>query len=116
MDTITICENCEMEHSQKIPLISTMAFRGAELWCPFCGETFGMFRGKQVSISVFPFLPDKKKKYEAYSNEYLKSVGLFSCSSTEIEGQRVDRKDIPEEVLDRARKVINSYQFKRKIK
>jgi len=35
---IRICR----EHENEIPLIWTFAFDGAEYWCPYCGQNYGM--------------------------------------------------------------------------
>jgi len=50
---LRLCDRCEH------PLISTMAFRGAEWYCPNCGMVAGMFSGHRVKVT-----PSRIRKHE----------------------------------------------------
>jgi len=68
-ERIVICE----EHIfPKIPLISTMVFRGAELWCPYCGKTYDIFGGRFINSTRM--LESLYKRYLKTTKKYLKSV------------------------------------------
>ena len=73
---ITICTN---HPEYKVPMIWTYAFPGAEWWCPYCGDTQGMFGGK--SVEATKELKDDKKAWEKVSKPYLNAVSTFACES-----------------------------------
>ncbi len=110
-----ICVECKGKHNLKIPLIATLVFTGASQWCPYCGNKDNEHGGIFLQTESIE-LDRLKKRYEAYSDEFLKSCALFSNEMSIIDGKEFLRKDIPEEILAKARRVINSYQFKHKIK
>lgn len=101
--TILICANHEEEYPT--PLISTMAFRGAEKWCPFCGEKGDIFYGEHIPST--PELEARKKKYREASDEYIDAVSNFACSSLMWEGKRITPNELPEKEKDRIKVIIN---------
>lgn len=101
--TILICANHEDDYPT--PLISTMAFRGAEKWCPFCGENGDIFYGEPIPST--PMLEARKKKYKEASDEYLDAVSAFACSSLMWEGKKISPSELPKEEIDRVRKIID---------
>lgn len=101
--TILICANHEEEYPT--PLISTLVFRGAEKWCPFCGETGDIFYGERVPST--PELEQRKEKYKKASDEYLDAIGNLSCSSLMWEGKRISPKDLPFTEKERCQNIVS---------
>lgn len=100
---------CPANHEEQIPLIWTFAFNGAEYWCPYCGQSFGMFYGKYVVTN--PELEEKKKKYTEQSKEFLDAQSTFVCQSLEFEGKQISPHDLPEAEKVRLRKIINDWKY-----
>lgn len=107
--TIAICAY----HSDlQVPLISTFAFREAEYWCPFCGEEYGMFGGKNIDST--PELEQRLIKYKEASKEYLGALSTRACSSLMFKGERISPSELPQEEKDRI-KAITDKGWKRGI-
>lgn len=63
---------CSSHPEFQVPLISTYKFKGAEFWCPFCGQCYGLF-GNYLELKVTETLKNRLKKYKAHSTSYLES-------------------------------------------
>lgn len=79
---ITICE------------ISTFAFMGAEYWCPFCGNTVGIFGGENVPLT--PELKNEAKVWKAKSKLFLQAYSRKTCQSFLFKGKRITYAELPE--------------------
>ncbi len=105
--TIKIC-SC---HQEQVPLIWTFAFPGAEYWCPACGYTSGMF-GAGENVSETPDLVVSKAKWVEISNDYLTAKSRLGCHSLEWDGKRISPSELPEEEIERCKKVIAEWKYK----
>jgi hypothetical protein len=97
------------EHEKIIPLISTFAFRGAELWCPYCGYTDGMFGGKAIDNS--PELEKCLKEWKDKSQSFLGAIATKTCSEMEWQGKRIKPADLPVEEKERINRIIAEYKY-----
>jgi hypothetical protein len=93
---ITICTS---HKNYKTPLIFTMAFSGAECWCPYCGMKADMFGGENVPST--PELEERKVKYKKASSEYLHAFGVMYARYTEFNGKDIRPEDLPQEEKER---------------
>ncbi len=65
---------CAEHQEYQVPIISTMAFMGAEYWCPYCGMSCGIFGpGFEIIVSRQE-LEERHVKYKEASAKYLESV------------------------------------------
>ena len=102
---------CEAHQDEKIvPLISTMAFNGAEYWCPYCGYTGG-FLGAGERVEETPELAETLKEYKEKSREFLKAKSAQVCISLLWEGERISPDDLPESEKEKNRKVIKNWFY-----
>jgi hypothetical protein len=60
IDQVLICSNHREEYP--VPLIWTYKFRGAEQWCPFCGQAVDLFSGCLVDPT--PELAERGKNIQ----------------------------------------------------
>lgn len=109
---ITICDNHQKQYPT--PLIKTFAFRGAELWCPFCGTSIGMFDGG-IDVESTPELEKRKDEYKLKYSEYLHAFGVLSASKTEWEGEMIEPSNLPEKEKERLQ-IIRKTGWKPNIK
>lgn len=91
---ILICDNHIEEYPT--PLIGTMAFRGCELWCPYCGEALGMFDGGTEMKSTKE-LESRIKKYKKRYDEYLHACAVTYASGTKWKGEIIEPINLPDE-------------------
>jgi hypothetical protein len=109
MDKVKICNN----HDYEVPLIGTISFRGAECWCPYCGQKYGMFNG----CDKVDFTGTLKKRLKFYedkyegSKKYLHAVGWFygGAVATEIDGKRYDQCNMPKEIEEQLKKALSTW-------
>lgn len=98
--TITICER----HSEyQTPIIFTMAFPGAECFCPYCTLKGDMFYGKNVEST--PELEERKKIYQEHVMGYIRAIGTQNCVETKWEGKYITPDQLPQEEKDRLQKI-----------
>lgn len=95
--TMLICDHHQVYPT---PLISTMAFPYRELWCPYCGESIGLFDGG-VEVKNTPELEYRKEMYSAKYSEYLHACCMTYAYGVEWDGKIIDPKDLPQEEKDR---------------
>lgn len=103
-DEILICEN---HPEYQVPLLSTMAFRGAEAWCPYCGMKIGMFDGGK-NVQCTTDLKARHDKYQQATSEYLHAFGATYAAETLFEGKWVKPIDLPDEEKLRLKKLRES--------
>lgn len=97
-------------HDEEVPLIWTFAFNGSEYWCPACGFNGGMFgSGKKVELT--PELKKSAKIWEKKAKEFLNAKSMLVCYSMQIDGVEVMRKDIPKELMEKSRKIVESWEY-----
>ena len=100
--TILICESHKEDYPT--PLITAMAFRHCELWCPYCGEAFGMFEGG-AEMKWTQELQDRHDKYKKKYSEYLHASGMTYASGVEYQGKNIHPRDLPQEEKDRLKSI-----------
>lgn len=106
-NTILTCSN----HEEIIPLISTMAFNGGELWCPHCGANFGIFDNYN-EIEKTEELINQRQQLINETKEFLSAIGTFTCSSLIFEGKRITPMELPESELQKRKDIIKNYKYK----
>lgn len=107
---INICYN---HPDNLVPMISTFAFSGAELWCPYCGATVGAMGGKRVIMTKE--LKDSESWWRDITREFLMAQSTFTCSSLIYEGKRIAPNQLPENEIKRRRKIISEYVYQGKV-
>jgi len=100
---IYICDSHDDDYV--VPMIHTMAFMGAELWCPYCGHTAGWpFGAERVEETE-----ELTKRHDLYrtavdKSEFLHAMGIRCCSGTTWphgSGIIIKPEDLPEEEKQR---------------
>lgn len=108
MKQIRVCEDHQEEKT--MPLISTMAFNGAEYWCPYCGYTGGML-GAGERVDETEELLATKAEYKEKSKDFLQAKSRQVCVSLLWEGERISPKDLPESEKEKDRETISSWIY-----
>lgn len=107
-----ICSN----HSEyQVPLLSTMAFNGAEYWCPYCGASEGMF-GAGETIKPTEKLLGRASIYREHSAYYLGANGRLACVAFDQNGCKIDRKDFSPAMMDEVRKFLKENPWSYNVK
>ena len=106
---IRVCPNHQDE--EKVPLIGTMAFPGAEYWCPGCGYVHGIMGAGEI-VNRTEELDNREDYWRKLGKEYLEAKSTLSCSSLMWEGERVSPEDLPEEEKERVQAVIKAWKYK----
>ncbi len=110
MSNIIICPN----HEYQVPFISTMAFMGAEKWCPYCGHTTGIFHdGKEVDAT--PELIKRQVDYREVSKDFIHAKGVTHCSLTTWKGNAILPDQLPQEEKDRLAQIRGEWKYNIKI-
>lgn len=89
-----------------IPLVSTFAFSGAELWCPFCGHTYGIFNA-EPEVSRSPMLETIRMKYKEHWVDFLDATGMIMGGGRKVDGYFADHD---EETQAKWKADINSWK------
>ncbi len=101
-----ICE----QHQQVVPLLSTMAFIGAEYWCPFCGYRDGVLEaGRKIYETAH--LTDQADKWRSLSRPYLHALSVRHCVSTMHKGVRMKPDELPDDVKAEHKRVIAEWKY-----
>jgi hypothetical protein len=103
---IRICEN----HDKQVPLISTMAFSGAEFWCPFCGYTGGIF-GAGEKVPFTAELGLIRQEYEEKSKDYLRAIGRRVATKTLHNGEWIEPFLLPPDEKERDAAIIAGWNY-----
>ena len=91
-----ICKTCQPQS----PIIWTMAFNGAEKWCPRCNGKWGMFEGGSVRVEPSDKLMEFHKRLKEMSEKYLSAYGFIrSGGGVEIGGRVIRASDLKPEAL-----------------
>jgi hypothetical protein len=104
---IKVC-GCDDEH--QVPLIWTFAFNGAEYWCPFCGNNYGMM-GAGEAVPITKEIFERGEKYKEFSKEFLDAKSTTICESLMFEGKRISPEELPNKEKERMLKVINDWKY-----
>jgi hypothetical protein len=89
-------------------MIPTLAFIGAEAWCPYCGHVTGLPFGDFIHTQGTPELARREGIYLERSREYLHAMGVAVCSRAEWpRGSRtmVPPSELPKEEQERLRAI-----------
>jgi hypothetical protein len=106
-DTIRVC----IDHQERpTPLIFTMAFPGAEYWCPFCGYQSGML-GAGERIELTPELVRRAEADEVLARPYLNARAWRSCSTLEYQGRSIKPEELPREEKDKHLKALAEWRL-----
>ncbi len=108
MSTIRVCE--DHQHEKIVPLISTMAFNGAEYWCPYCGYTGGVM-GAGERVEETPELTKTLREYKEKSKGFLHAKSCQVCISLLHEGERISPEDLPESEKEKNREAIANWFY-----
>ena len=100
---------CGSHPEYPVPLIHTLVFTGAELWCPYCNDKVGAFDCEMVDET--PELKERLRRYRDASWKYLNAHGAFTCIEMIWHGVRVKREDLPKSFLDEQRDIIMGYEL-----
>jgi len=103
---LIVCPN----HEKQIPMFQTLAFIGAELWCPCCGASEGFPLGKYETVDNSPELQKKANEMQEATAEYLHAVGIPRCSSTMWKGERITPDLLPQEEKDRLSNIRENFK------
>lgn len=103
---IRICN----EHDEEVPLIGTMAFNGAEFWCPYCGANFGLF-GAGERVEETDELLQKEKHWLEKSRAFLSAMSRRVCVKTKFNGEWIDPADLPESEKQKDQAAIDSWTY-----
>lgn len=111
MKAIIICEN---HPEYQVPLIDTLAFIGAENWCPYCGVASGML-GAGEPVPCTPELDARYKAFLKLSKDFLDAAGVRVCSRTIWKGKYTEPQDLPQEEKDRLNKIYDDWKYGAKV-
>ena len=92
---------CDKHWHYQTPMIRTLAFMGAELWCPYCGNSTGWPFGEYAVEDVTEELKNRLAVYEVAARDYLLAYGIMTCVKTLWEGQWIKPEDLPQAEKDR---------------
>lgn len=102
---IYICDFHQIEYPT--PLISTMAFRHCELWCPYCGRALGLFDGG-TEVPWTPALQQRHDQYEKKYSEYLHAKAVTYAGRTKWQGKMIPPEQLPESEKERLKYIRNN--------
>lgn len=106
-----ICSNHE---EYKVPLIWTFAWPYNEYWCPYCDCHEGML-GAGENVEETEELKKRLELYEKATKEYLGARSTLICSELEWKGKRIKPSELPEEEIERCKKLLDSWKLNVKI-
>ena len=103
---------CRDHQEQEVtPLIWTFAFRGAEYWCPFCGDSSGMM-GAGENVESTPELVERLAEYKKRSRQYLRGNSLLVCSETKYRGKWMKFSEMPAKAQAFWRNKAKQWEYK----
>ena len=105
---------CRQHRGYEVPLIWTMAFNGAEYWCPYCGCNEGMM-GAGTNVEKTAQLEVRAAMWKKYTEEFLTARSRLVCSALMWEGKRIKPSELPREELERCRRIVGEYEYKVKL-
>lgn len=110
-------EVCPGHQEYITPLIWTFAFNGAEIWCPYCGQTYGGFSADDIENTRA--LQKRHDQYQKYTQEgddaYLHAMAVLVCSGTEWKGETIKPNELPKTEQKRLEKIRKAWSYGRKI-
>ena len=108
IDEIRICTYHQEE--ERVPLVSTLAFIGAEYWCPGCGHTCGMLGAGQI-VKRTKKIDDREEYWREIGKEYLAARSSQICVSLMWEGQSIPPNELPDSEKKRLQNIINEWKY-----
>jgi hypothetical protein len=108
MERIKICRR---HPERETPLIQTMAFRGAEYWCPWCGTAEGMM-GAGRDVDETDELLAVRAADAALAKPYIRAIAARSASSVNHEGEWVCPQDLPDAVKAENAAAIAAWKYR----
>lgn len=101
---ITVCDR----HDEDVPMVFTMAFKGAENWCPKCQATNGMFDGGTRRVPYNAVLFSVKEEVKNIASDYLSAQGILrGGGETKVAGVWVSARDLSDEKRAEIQKILN---------
>lgn len=97
---------CTDHQEYPTPLIQTMVFRGAELWCPYCGAKIGMFDSGSKVVKNTILLNTREKLYKIRYRKYLGALATKVCTTLCFRGKWMTPDELPQEEKDRIGKIL----------
>lgn len=104
---MALMRTCRKHHDYIVPLIFTFAFRGYELWCPYCDNHEPML-GEFDRTESNQELIERLDLYKWMAYPYISAVGTCTCDSLEWpKGSKtiILRNDLPAEELKRCQDI-----------
>lgn len=99
------------EHKKHVPLIFTMAFPGANYWCPGCGATMRV-PDKDAKVELTAALEKLRDKNLEETKEYLAAASVINTDKRVLfGGRRINKEDLPQEEKDRLQKIVDDHKF-----
>ena len=102
---------CSNHGDYEVPLIYTFAWNHFEYWCPYCDAHEGML-GAGEDVEDTKELEKRKQLYEKATEEFRNARSTLICSETVWKGKRIKPIELPQEEIERLRKIT----WKRNIK
>lgn len=108
---------CNGHKEYETPLVSTFAFNGAEYWCPYCGQTYGMMSTESVENTKQ--LQKRRDQYTKYTNSgddaFLHAKGILVCVATTWKGKKIKPEELPKTEQKRLERIRKAWTYGRKI-
>ena len=104
-------KTCPSHEEYTVPMIQTMSFPGAELWCPYCGYTAGAPFGNVNETKETPELEDRGIKYFQFTTIFLHAMGTRSASKTLWNEEMISPADLPMQEKKRLNNVCNTWRY-----
>lgn len=110
--TIKVCQG---HQDRQTPLMFTMAFPGAEYWCPWCGYIAGML-GAGESVEETEQLTKLAEADAEYARPYIRAIAMRSADQVKHNGEWIKPRELPDEVKAANAKIIADWRYRSKPK
>lgn len=104
---------CPKHPENQVAMLSTMAFRGAEFWCPYCGHLEGMFGG-MIEVDLTEELKKETIAWKEKTKAFLNALSTFTCSKLEWEGKMISPTDLPEAEIIKQKNIVRDWKYEYK--
>ena len=108
MERIKICRN---HQERQTPLIFTMAFPGAEYWCPWCGAVEGMM-GAGESVAETEELRRTRDDDAALAAPYIRAVSCRTASGVKHNDEWIKPRDLPDAIKAENAAAITAWKYR----
>ncbi len=102
---------CQGHPERQTPLMFTMAFPGAEYWCPWCGYTAGML-GAGESVDATEQLANLAEADAEFAKPYLRAIASRTADRVKHDGEWVRPGDLPGDVIAANTKTIADWRYR----